>query len=175
LSDGSKSNEKKLIRTHAGSASAQGESYKDAISLDELLEDFSKNGTSIDLIKIDVEGFDGKVLAGAIKILEKFMPSIIFEWHPILYELTQNDIHQPFEILQQYGYDFFIWFDKYGNFNHFDLTHNKKETELIKQICMNGKHHFDWHYDIVALHKTSEISLISLAEMQYAKSKKSSY
>merc|ERR1711990_712330 len=34
---------------------------------------------SVDLIKIDVEGFESKVLAGAVQTIEQWQPAILFE------------------------------------------------------------------------------------------------
>jgi FkbM family methyltransferase len=174
LSDGSSQNEAELIRTHSGTASAQGVLRKEAISLDKLMTNLFEPEIRIDVIKIDVDGFDGKVIAGSIDLLKRFRPNIIFEWHPLLYSITNNDVNLPFQILQQQGYENFIWYDKYGNFSHFDLNHSIEETDLMRQVCINGRHDYDWHYDIVAIPPT-DYSLISLAEMQYAKNKKSPY
>src|SRR4051794_13640403 len=49
-----------LVRTHSGTASAQGEAFVSAITLDEVID-----GRHVDVIKIDTDGFDGRVLAGA--------------------------------------------------------------------------------------------------------------
>ena len=175
LSDGDRQKEAALIRIHLGTASAQGELLEDAITLDGLLLDSNARVSQIDLIKVDVDGFDGKVLAGSTKILMKFKPTIIFEWHPVLYNKTKNDIHRPFQILQENGYSKFVWFDKYGNFSHFDNTHSREDTERMAQVCMNGRHEFDWHYDVIAIHKETELPLVKLAEMQYAKNKRSMF
>lgn len=54
-------------------------------SLDELLADHSKNssllaGHSIDLIKIDVEGFENEVIQGSISTIRHHQPVIAFEY-----------------------------------------------------------------------------------------------
>jgi len=50
-----------------------------AFKLDTIIE--SLKIESVDLIKIDVEGAEDKVLEGATKILEKFIPKLLIEIH----------------------------------------------------------------------------------------------
>ncbi len=45
-----------------------------------------KDLTSLDLIKIDVEGYEYEVLLGGNEIITKFLPTIIFEYTPDVYE-----------------------------------------------------------------------------------------
>lgn len=44
----------------------------------------------VDFMKIDVEGYEYHVLLGAVSVIEKYRPIIIFEWSPIYYR-----IHNP--------------------------------------------------------------------------------
>ncbi len=163
--------EKELVRTHAGTASAQGTDLVNAITLDELLQQYEM--PSVDLLKIDTDGFDGKILRGSIETLKKFRPFIIFEWHPILITQTGNSIKEVFEVLNEHGYEQFLFFTKYGNFSHFMKGMRHEEIDWLTKICLNGQHENDWHYDVVALPDNS-INKISLAETAYAKKKKKS-
>jgi len=36
-------------------------------------------------------------------------------------------------------------------------------------------HHYDWHYDVIAIHADSEIDVLKIAKMKIAKSKISNY
>lgn len=164
--------EKELIHIHAGTASAQGKTFSVATTLDKLSEQI--NLQEIDIIKIDVDGFDGKVLQGGRALLRKYSPEVIFEWHPILYRKTGNDWLVPFEELTSAGYDRFLWFDKFGNFCLFSGL-NVKSINTFAELCFNGKFQPDWHYDIVALHRTSPIIEVQLAELSFARQKKSQF
>ena len=166
LSDVESINEKSLIRTHLGTASAQGNYYEEAITLDKLLK--HNDAKNIDLIKIDVDGLDGKVLSGAKETLEKYKPSVIFEWHPILIHKTQNDYYQAFQLLSQLGYNKFIFFSKYGHFNHVQCNINKEEIDFMVNLCLNNKYDEDWHYDIISIHDSTELNLLDLAELNYS-------
>lgn len=49
--------------------------------------------THVDVIKIDVEGYEGHVLAGAQRIIEEHRPAIFLEMHPsFLVDYTQEEI-----------------------------------------------------------------------------------
>ncbi|TDE28055.1 FkbM family methyltransferase [Flavobacterium ranwuense] len=162
-----------LVKTHLGTASAIGEEKVKAISLDTLLFDKLKGG--VDIIKIDVDGLDGRILKGSEKILQFHKPFIIFEWHPIMIKKTQNDFHEHFEILTKLGYDRFLWFNKYGDFSHFSSNESYSNREELIELCLRNLHDYDWHYDIIAIHSGSEIDILKIAELKKAKSKLSSF
>ncbi len=164
--------EKELVHIHAGTASAQGDTYVEAITLDKLLQQYNMH--KVDLLKIDTDGFDGKILSGSKETLKAHKPFVIFEWHPILINKTGNSVKEAFEVLGENGYQQFLFFTKYGNFSHFMHEARNKEIEFLTEICLNGKHDYDWHYDVIALPDNS-VNIISLAECSYAKNKKRLY
>jgi FkbM family methyltransferase len=164
--------EKNLIRTHAGTASAQGRQHVISVALDNLL---AEESITIDLLKIDTDGFDGKILCGALCLLKKQLPYIIFEWHPVLYSKTGNDVFLPFKILEDAGYHEFVFFNKYGLFSHFMNGVKKEEIELYQHISLSGEFDNDWHYDIVALPKHTVVNKLELAECSFAKNKTSAF
>jgi FkbM family methyltransferase len=65
-------------------------------TLDIYCENHSIN--SIDLIKIDVEGYEANVLQGGLSIIKKSSPIILME------SLTQETLEQQFELLSELGY-----------------------------------------------------------------------
>jgi FkbM family methyltransferase len=162
--------ERSLVRIHAGTASSQGDNVVQSTTLDRLLSD--KKIGHVDLLKIDTDGFDGKVLAGAKEILTQSKPPVIFEWHPILIQKTGNNVNEPFKILAEFGYDQFLFYTKYGVFSHFMTGCNTREIGLLSQVCINGRHDEDWHYDVIAVPNNS-VNVVALAEASFAKRKKS--
>lgn len=158
--------EKSLVRTHGGTASAQGSDLVAAQPLDDLLG--SKGIGPIDVLKIDVDGFDGEVLAGATAILRRDRPAVIFEWHPTLCTQTGNDYLTHFHTLSEAGYTRFLWYDKFGKFHHFDSTPNDADLESQARFCLTTRQYSDWHYDVVALPPERPIDGLALAEMDYA-------
>lgn len=165
--------EKTLVRTHKGTASVQGNSKITAITLDSLI--LPNKNCTFDLIKIDVDGFDGRVLLGSKEILRKDCPAVIFEWHPTLCTQTGNNWTDHFNVLVDTGYQKFIWFNKFGEFSHFMECLDIDGINTLAEFCLNSRVYTDWHYDVIALNNESTISPIALAESNYARNRKSRY
>jgi len=60
----------------------------------------------VDFIKIDVEGFENEVIMGALKLIERCKPIILFEKNRV------NESPNPQTILNNMGYRFAFRFDK---------------------------------------------------------------
>lgn len=165
--------ERNLVRTHSGTASAQGTVLSQFCTLDRLLViDFS---VKVDVLKIDVDGFDGKVLAGSKQMLNKSKPAVIFEWHPILCRDTGNSWLQPFDVLVECGYAKFVWFTKVGEFSHFMRIYDPSAIDDLAKFCLTTTHRYDWHYDVIALHKSSPVDAVTLSKMDFAMQRISQY
>jgi FkbM family methyltransferase len=164
--------EKGLVR-RLGTASAEGADDVASVPLDSLL--LMPETQSVDVLKSDVDGFDGKVLQGAVGVLRRFRPAVIFEWHPILYERTGNDWRVPFEVLGQCGYTKFAWFTKMGAFSHFTGSADWAGFSMLADLCLRSGTFVDWHYDIIALHDEAPIAPIELAEQAFARAKVSPF
>lgn len=164
---------KNLVKTHLGTASSIGDREEGTVTLDTLL--FDKLTSGVDILKIDVDGFDGKVLKGGQELISKYRPLIIFEWHPIMIKRTNNDFYEAFDVLRSLGYTKYLWYNKYGFFSHFDFNDENQNRAKLVELCLNDIHDFDWHYDIIAIHNDSNIDELKLAELKKAKEKTSSY
>jgi FkbM family methyltransferase len=164
---------KNLVKIHPGSASSQGNEEINTTSLDQLL--IKGELAEFDLIKIDVDGYDGRVLLGAKESLIKNKPHVIFEWHPILCLETGNNWLDHFIALEECGYDRFIFFDNYGNFSHFMTSLDYKSINLLAQVCTSKNHLHAVYFDIVAIHESSEFNLYQLATLEYSRSNKHPY
>jgi FkbM family methyltransferase len=137
-----------LVRVHAGTASMAGKQGAVGTTLDVLWE----NGPlgSPDVVKIDVDGFDGRVIAGGSGVLSSERPSVIFEWSPQHLEAMANESHQAFRVLTECGYDRFIWYDKFGRLARVGVRVDDADLELSRSIFLHSTLP-DWHYDVVAL------------------------
>jgi hypothetical protein len=140
----------------------KGEPDSLATTLDVLWE----KGTlgSPDVVKIDVDGFDGRVIAGGGRFLSSMRPSVIFEWSPQHLEATGNQSEQAFRVLMECGYNRFIWYDKFGRFAHVCSRVDDVDLELLRDICLHSTLP-DWHYDVIAFPADSNISLLRLAAL----------
>ena len=164
--------ERELVR-NKGTASSQGETRVVAVTFDRLLKGLPIN--EFDVVKIDTDGFDGQVLSGARAFLRTQKPAVIFEWHPILCSKTGNNWLDHFEVLEESGYSTFIWFSKFGDFSHVSYGYDEKSVNTLAEICLRNKMNYDWHYDVIALHEKSLLSPVQLAELDYAKKRRSQF
>lgn len=59
----------------------------------------------LDFIKIDVEGFEEKLLRGAAETLRRFLPLILIELSPPTLARTGSSVQRVLDLLDSYGYD----------------------------------------------------------------------
>lgn len=99
----------------------------ETITLDEALKDISK----IDLIKIDVEGYEPQVIHGADTILKKLTPPLVFEYQPYLYKSDYVNILSL--LIEKYGYTLY----------HIETTNKiiikNKEVEQFTKLLLEEK------------------------------------
>ena len=76
------------------------------VTLDEFLRDRQIN--QVDLIKIDVQGFEEKVLLGGRNTIERFKPQILIELDPPLLRAQGCSEDLVVEILLGYGYQLYV-------------------------------------------------------------------
>ncbi len=120
------------VRFHAGTATLRGEDWTNSRRLDDVW--LSEGSPRIDVVKIDTEGHDGRVLAGATDMLAECKPLVIFEWQPRCLVETGSDPQQAFEVLAGEDYDRFVWFDKYGEFSHIDVGHSPESVRALDGV-----------------------------------------
>lgn len=70
-------------------------------TLDALL-----GGREVDILKIDVEGFEDEVIAGSTRLIEEHSPQIVFEYSPYILFCRGRDYERPFRRLRKLGYSF---------------------------------------------------------------------
>lgn len=103
-------------------------------TLDNLVE--KERIPRIDVIKLDVDGFEAKVLRGARVIIKKFSPSIVMEIAPDWLNDRGDSVEEIIEMLSKLGYKFFSedTFEEIKNLN--DKVSKFSSGESINVICM---------------------------------------
>lgn len=76
-----------------------------SLTLDQIVQKFAL--TKIDLIKLDVDGFELEVLRGASECLEKIHPPILMELAPYTMEEKGYDASEAIQILTKFNYKFY--------------------------------------------------------------------
>ena len=71
-------------------------------TLDLLLE--REGIAGVDLIKVDVEGFEELVLAGSEKTLKRDHPNLVFEYSQEIWELSGHSLSRVLAMLRELGY-----------------------------------------------------------------------
>lgn len=92
--------EKGLHEQHYGKLMSTADAA--AISLDEFVD--RKGIKRIDLVKLDVDGNEASVLAGAVNTLARFRPRVLMEWAPYLFEGRSADMDQMLSNFIRLGY-----------------------------------------------------------------------
>lgn len=77
--------------------------YKEQIIKIRKLDDFLPNSvTQVNMMKIDVEGFEWEVLVGAEKVLEKYRPKILLEYSlPLYNQISKSRGEDIYNILSK--------------------------------------------------------------------------
>lgn len=123
-------------------------------TLDEIVEDYKD--IKIDLIKIDTDGFDFKVIRSALNVIERDHPLIYFEWDKYFLFEQQEDPLSIFPLLNDKGYDVLIIFDNYGNF--FDSVEIGDYQKLSGYIIKTREENYPYYYDVLVIHKNSVVN-----------------
>lgn len=118
------------------------------VTLDHLLE--SKYGDiQFNLIKIDTDGFDFKVIRGAKQCLKKWHPLLFFEWDKAYCKEQGEDPLSIFLILDELDYKECILFDNFGNvFANVDTNNTSLLKKSIENTIGEG---LPYYYDVLAI------------------------
>ncbi len=117
-------------------------------TLDQLIDAKYKN-IFFDLIKVDTDGFDFKVIRGAKQCLHKWLPLIFFEWDKAYSAEQGEDPLSIFPILNELGYHECILFDNFGNlFDKVDINNKALLKTYIKNTIGDG---LPFYYDVLAI------------------------
>ena len=147
LSDGAADAAGALVREHgtarAVAAAASGESVP--VSTLDALVDRHPEFRRADLLKIDVDGFDSRVLAGATRLLGERGPVVLFEHHPQLLALAGDDDMYVFDVLARAGYDRAIVYDNFGLLvGAFATT----DAGTLRDLVSYAKRRDGYYYDV---------------------------
>ena len=106
-----------------------GSSVINFVSLSEILRDNEILPDSLELIKIDTDGFDFDILLANEPIIKEYKPNLYFEYDINFNERNELDSLEVIKMLESLGYGFVIY-DNFGNL--MNIVENECEREFIK-------------------------------------------
>jgi FkbM family methyltransferase len=120
-------------------------------SLDSYCRESALQG--IDLIKIDVEGYDGHTLHGAQNMLERFKPTILVEFSPQALRNCGFAPNRLIETVCDLHEEVFIIDEKHQS------IHRSSRAELLTLASRNAGR--VWHSNLVAVTKREHLAAMS--------------
>ena len=111
------------------------------ITIDQIVSDVGLIPT---FIKIDVEGYEPKIIFGAKGTINKFHPVIFTEFNPLLMSECGSNAHKFLQDLTDYGYSFFIF------------VRGPKIQEVSHEQIIDKSNEHGW-VDLLMLYKHSNL------------------
>ncbi len=112
------------------------------LTLDEALAS-EPDYRAANLVKIDTEGFELKILRGAARLLTEQRPVLFFEFYPDCIRREAGDPDGLFELLRRHGYDFFIFYDNTGNLLAAVDGGQTEQLRSLRRYCELRNSYFD--------------------------------
>jgi FkbM family methyltransferase len=103
----------------------------DVLSLDKLMSLKKYNNQKVDLIKIDTDGFDYKIIRGSLEVINNNKPMIYFELVPSFLLDNDEDIMSIFDFLKELTYQDLIIYDNLGYPLGLFSIHDKPSIKMI--------------------------------------------
>ncbi|MFH2067776.1 MAG: FkbM family methyltransferase [Pseudomonadota bacterium] len=160
-----------IIRNNSGSSQVSeqrvdGNSLVNKITVDSLIEKmtiFKKT----DLIKVDTDGYDYKVIRGCDQLITAHQPVFFFELAPMFLKKTGESPDSIFEYLSKKGYKNVLFYDHVGLPVLYLDTGNKN---LICQLIEYADRK-DTYFDVLIMHDSREddFRLFLESEMRFFK------
>lgn len=129
--------------------------------LDDILNE--KYGSiTIDLIKVDTDGYDFSVIRSAKNTIQEYKPVLYFEWEFKYLNMNGEDVYSIFALLNSMGYSRILLFDHTGEVLF--PIHTIDYSTLEKCLDWTCKDHYIDenrrinYFDVLCFHSDSKLS-----------------
>jgi FkbM family methyltransferase len=131
-------------------------------TLDEIVNDFQKF-PCFNVIKIDTDGHDFEVIAGAKSLITACRPAVLFECETSSDSAYVETCLETLNLFQKLGYSEFLLYDNFGYLmGKFSLDDHSAFTNLLFYQLVSKFH----YYDILLL-RSEDISQFYTSEVAY--------
>jgi FkbM family methyltransferase len=124
---------------HRGIGTAEtailGSGGKSPVRLDQVAAEFACEHKGIDLIKIDTDGFDFKVIRSASGLIARWSPAIFFEWSAPEWEAKGEKPLDVFDHLRGCGYEDFVFFADNGSVYAHEKHPSRTFLQTLVELC----------------------------------------
>jgi len=133
-----------------------------ALPLDDIAAE--NDYLNCNLLKVDTDGFDFKVLRGAEGLLRSARPAIFFEWQPEFLEMQHEDPLSIFPWLAERGYDELLL---YGNLGHAIAIYRTGDEAGLRTALNRIDGRTIHYYDVLTVHRNTSGPLRDLLTMEH--------
>jgi hypothetical protein len=133
---------------------------KNIITLDELLNE-KYPSFHADIMKVDTDGFDFKVIRGADNVIKKDRPAIFFEWDGALLKEQGENLISIFDYLNNQGYKRALVYDNFGEALTIVNTDDTINLTLLMNYTFESNKRI-YYYDVLLFHEDSDLKLEEL-------------
>jgi FkbM family methyltransferase len=134
--------------------------------LDEIVDNMPEFKDA-NILKIDTDGHDFEVIAGAAKLILSSQPTVLFECDVFGNEKYLNDCLRVLKLLQSSGYSLCLIYDNFGNLMG---RYSLGDLSAIKRLIFYQLTSPLLYFDILVMRDT-DISLFYVQEVNYFISK----
>jgi FkbM family methyltransferase len=118
------------------------------------------------VLKIDTDGYDFKVMRGAKGLIARSHPVIFFEFSPNhLIAAGENPV-SICRLLNEAGYDSMLFYDRFG---YLFMEIKTTETELVERLAGYSRRKTGEYYDVLTFHRSqqSDFSAFAASEDEF--------
>jgi FkbM family methyltransferase len=134
------------------------------VPLDRVVE-MHPEFTTTNIVKVDTDGHDFKVLRGGAKLIQGSRPLLFVEFVPDLLSRNGDNPSALFPFLASLGYEYCL---SYDNFGHPLFRFNIRDDARVQSMISSVDEKTIYYYDIVFVHKTKR-DLTRLFDLELAR------
>jgi FkbM family methyltransferase len=138
--------------------------YDKLVRLDTVAGSFAKLHEALDLLKVDVEGYDFSIMRSAQQLLSQYHPALFFEWYPELLIRQGEDVLSGFEYLMLHGYHYYVFFTSQGDYYCSAFNPGSLFINSLAAVAQNRP--FDYFDVFASTDKCEYEELIRLSVLQ---------